>query len=642
MSKKRYSAVVEIGAALASSWKPAVKSVTGGLSAVQEELDGLKTKQKKLESFAPEDVEEAEKRYKELRGEARKLREEYGKATKPTKAMLRQVEAAERKAKKAAKAYGAQKKSLAKLSNELKESGIDVRAYRMEQKRLAKQIERSKKKMEAFKKVAKADIGGNARATGDALLQVGVGASAAAAGIGTAITMTNQMTAQTETLARSLNVSSETLTAWGGIAKEAGFETDNIGDLMEELNNKIGESKGLEEITPVTEALEILGLQFQDLEQLSPEEQFKAVASAVKSLDDQQAAVSAADILMGGEANKFFGFLRSRKEGVEELLDQQKQLNVLSDKGRSGALEYNQAFGRLTTVVGSATQEVSGLIGGALAPLVDEYGPKIAGWIEDNRSGFNGIGDTVREVMPGIIAAGKGIYSAVSSVGGAILWVTDLLGPTGTQVVLVGAVVGKLAFSIGGLGASLFQAGSALLPLIPGIGGVGAALSAAIVPAWGFATALLANPITWVVGGITAAVVAVGRLIYIWDDLVTSFKAGDGIIGGTMNAVGTFFGMGDDEEEAAASNPSKKEKGFFSSMNPFSDDEDEVQGVASANTPEVPAMRQSNTTTVHQNLGGITINGSSGQSVEELADEVMRRLEEKQHEANRGLMYDGV
>ena len=69
-------------------------------------------------------------------------------------------------------------------------------------------------------------------------------------------------------------------------------------------------------------------------------------------MPDGQQASAAADILMGGEANKFFGYLRSRKEGVDQILAQQKRLNVLSKEGRAGAAAYNTAFSQLTTVIG--------------------------------------------------------------------------------------------------------------------------------------------------------------------------------------------------------------------------------------------------------------------------------------------------
>ncbi|MBY8309838.1 phage tail tape measure protein, partial [Vibrio fluvialis] len=41
--------------------------------------------------------------------------------------------------------------------------------------------------------------------------------------------------------------------------------------------------------------------------------------------------------------------------------------------------------------------------------------------------------------------------------------------------------------------------------------------------AWLFNAALWANPITWVVAGIAALVIAVGAMIYWWDDLKASF-----------------------------------------------------------------------------------------------------------------------
>ena len=41
---------------------------------------------------------------------------------------------------------------------------------------------------------------------------------------------------------------------------------------------------------------------------------------------------------------------------------------------------------------------------------------------------------------------------------------------------------------------------------------------------WLFNTALLANPITWIVLGVMALIAAVAALIYYWDDLVAAFS----------------------------------------------------------------------------------------------------------------------
>ena len=89
------------------------------------------------------------------------------------------------------------------------------------------------------------------------------GSGAVAAG---SITLLNQATVRAETLAKSVDVSVNTVEALGSAVSGAGFDFETVVDLVEEMNNKLGESAGLEQITPVTESLAILGLEFQNIQ----------------------------------------------------------------------------------------------------------------------------------------------------------------------------------------------------------------------------------------------------------------------------------------------------------------------------------------------------------------------------------------
>lgn len=196
-----------------------------------------------------------------------------------------------------------------------------------------------------------------------------------AAGALTALTaVINQATAANIAMAKSVGVSSDFLENMGNIVKPLGFDVEHVTDLVEEMNNKIGESVGLGiPISGVADATKILGLEFKTLRELAPEDQFIAILDAAKNLENQQAAVSAVDILMGGEANKILGFLREQDEGLLQLIERQMKLNLLTEAGRAGAERFNNTFGEMKTIIGSAKAEFFGLLGDALAPLIEKY-----------------------------------------------------------------------------------------------------------------------------------------------------------------------------------------------------------------------------------------------------------------------------
>lgn len=626
--KRKYSAVIEVGAAVAGSMRTAMRTVRGDLSGVGDSIRDLKDKQDKLNAYDPTSVRKAGREYRDLKREAAALRNEYERAEKPTAAMKRAMDQAERSAAKAEKTYNTKREALDKLEKELVAAGVNTHNFAGEQKRLAAEMGRAQRKYEAFQKALDADVGGKFKnMVGEAAKFTTVVAAGTTA-IGAAVTMTNSMTAKQEGLAKSLGISGQYMRLWGGIASEAGLEADNVGDLIEEMSNKLGESKGLEEITPVTEALQILGLRFEELKDLKPEEQFNRIAEAAKNLDDHQEAVSAADILMGGEANKFIGYLRTRKEGVNDLLEQQKRLNLLSEEGTKGAFAYTTAMNRFTTVVGSAWQEVSGLIGGALAPLIEEMGPKLADWLRENRATIVGVGESFKESIPKIVAFGQGLWSVLQSVGSAVSWVADKLGGFENLAMAVGVLMAsKTAIAAFQFGQSLWQVGSALAPLVsmalPGLAtgmlAVGGAIKAVGV-------ALMANPLGLIITAIGLAVAGVYRLVTAWDDLKKAFE-----VGGVWSAVKTFFGADVPEVGDAV----KQSTGGKSASGTVP-----ATAIPSPSVPDLPPIQRGGTATVTNTVGDIHISAAPGQDPEAIADAVARKIRERHEAQSRRALYD--
>ncbi|SHI81971.1 phage tail tape measure protein [Halodesulfovibrio aestuarii] len=373
----------------------------------------------------------------------------------------------------------------------------------------------------------------------------------AASAFASVITKANAQTAEQVRLAKVLGVSGEAFGAWGGLANEAGCKANTVGDLMKKMNTNLGKPLKLGDNSAVTNSLKTIGLSFKDLENLSPEQKFKTVASAIKNLDDAQAAQSAANTLMGGDSGKLFSFLRSRKESVDELLDQQNKLNVLSDEGREGSLVYAQAMGRVSGVLSNATAEFSGLIGGALAPYIQEIGPRIAALFEEHRDDIKAFGAGLGEALPKIGEFAFGMLNVLSNVGSMIAWVADAVGGFGNVAAIVGGIMGaKFVYSGISMVQTMWSVGQAIAPIVSSvfpalIGGIRAV-----------GLAVMANPIGAAIG---LAVIAVGRLIFMWDELCKAFKSG-----GVLGALGKFFGVGGDDEEkekkTAPSIPAKSPK----------------------------------------------------------------------------------
>lgn len=205
-----------------------------------------------------------------------------------------------------------------------------------------------------------------------------VGGAAAITGMATAA---NKATAEQYRLAQSVGASAESMEALAGVAGGIGLNYENVIDLVEEMNNKLGEMKGLGEMTAVKESMKILKMDFRAIKDLKPEEQFEQIIDAAVKLEDQSKAVSAVDMLMGGEANKIIGFLRTQGTTLEELVTKYRRLNMQTEEGRRGALKYSDSFRTSLLVVGSSIKEFSGIFGQYLAPYIDIFNK----WAADNK-----------------------------------------------------------------------------------------------------------------------------------------------------------------------------------------------------------------------------------------------------------------
>ncbi len=675
MANKTFSAVVEIGGAVKDSFRSSIKVLGGDLSGVGDAVRDAKQKLDLLGNYDPDGVRKLGKEYRALKRDALKLRKEHEASAKPTKKMAAQLARADAAADKAGKAYNSSREKLNDMGESLQKAGVKTSNLTGEHRRLSAELAKAKHNMDRLNRAV--DAGGKMKGQiGDAA-RVGVGVAAGVGVIGAAVTMANKATGEQVALARSLSMSADSLQAWGGVAKEAGFEIDNVGDLVEEMNNKIGESAGLEEITPVKESLEMLGLSFEEIKDLKPEEQFRRIAKAIKEMPDDQQAVAAADILMGGEANKFFGYLRSRKEGVDEILAQQKRLNVLSDEGRAGAAAYNTAFSRMTTVVGSVAAEVSGLIGGALAPLVDEYGPKLADWVKSHKEDLIGVGEAVKDAIPGFLAFGRGVYTVFSAIGSAVSTVAGLVGGFDNLAIMIGLAFGaKAAFGMGRFATNIFTVGKAVAPL------VSTYFPAVVTGIRAIGMAVMANPI----GIAIAAVIGAAWLVWEYWEPISEFFCnigsviGDGVakgfdfiksvfmnftplglviqhwepikawigdlfgwigdkasalfggIGSAVSSVSSFFGFGDDEEKEQLPEVGKA----VAKAMPVATARAET--ITEAMPVEARAMQNNSATS--SNKYEINIHTAPGQSAEEIADAVMQKLAEADRDNSRLAMHD--
>ncbi|MNC04000.1 hypothetical protein D3C75_514280 [compost metagenome] len=196
-------------------------------------------------------------------------------------------------------------------------------------------------------------------------------------------------------LARSYGVGVEKYAAWENIGKKAGLNGENVGDLTEELTNKIGEQGNEKTLNPM---LAQLNLSKNRMAGWSREKQFDEVMSRISRMKDDKQASSLADQLMGGEANKIMTYMRLTGKTWEQTMAEAKKSNLLTQEGAEGAARAHFAVTNLWGSVSSGLADTLGKMSSELAPEIDKLTDGTIKWFNDHQAGFvDGIKDWAKK-----------------------------------------------------------------------------------------------------------------------------------------------------------------------------------------------------------------------------------------------------
>ena len=390
-----------------------------------------------------------------------------------------------------------------KLTREIRKSklaGADVSLLTHRYRQLGQELDDAKGKADAFDRASNVGKKFRGIATAGATAVGSIWATGTAlAGL---ITITNDNTASITGMAQAYDMSIERFKAWSGVAQQAGLEGENVGDLVEELTNKFGEFKALGEQSSVADVFGALGIEQSMMDGMAAADQFEFIMKRLENVSDKQEAASLADMLFGGEGNKLVTYIRNTGQSLDSLLNKQRSFNLLSQKGADGAVAYGNAFRNLTSVVQSAWQEISGIVGGEMAKDIETLATDIGKYVRENK-------DAVAGTLKSLVYGAKDFTVALWNVGTRINQVVQLFGGWETVGIAVSSLLaGKMIVGLVSLGSTLFS-------LIRTVGLMKVGML-------GLNFAMAANPIGLVVAAV-AALIAIGISLYTHWDAVTAF-----------------------------------------------------------------------------------------------------------------------
>lgn len=236
----------------------------------------------------------------------------------------------------------------------------------------------------------------------------------------------NSETSEKLGLAKSYGVGIDKYGAWENIAKKAGLNGENVGDLAEELTNKIGEKDNEKTVNPM---LAQINLSKRRMAVWSREKQFDEVMSRISRMKDEKQAASLADQLMGGEANKIMTYMRMTGKTWEQTMAEAKKSNLLTQEGAEGAARAHFAVTNLWGAITSGLSDTLGKIGGELEPDINRFKESTISWFKENqgafvegirnwikpdesgRTGPQRLFDTVKKFGEGLLELGKIVWA---------------------------------------------------------------------------------------------------------------------------------------------------------------------------------------------------------------------------------------
>ena len=223
---------------------------------------------------------------------------------------------------------------------------------------------------------------------------------------------------QTNDLAQRLGMSVESLQALQMAAKLSGV--DDATGALQKLTVAIGNAAE----SGKTEAFTKLGLDFQQLQAMSPEEQFKAVQSAIAALPTPAERAAAAVSLFGKSGVELLPLMSQNLAEIEERMkrlgaivgtDQVEAISSMNDSLDMVKATFDgiisTVVGNLAPVVESLAEELLGFvesfnvanesaggIAGVLTDAVLDIADYLAGIFDNAIGTFDGFGTTMKEV----------------------------------------------------------------------------------------------------------------------------------------------------------------------------------------------------------------------------------------------------
>lgn len=212
----------------------------------------------------------------------------------------------------------------------------------------------------------------------------------------------------TAKMADVLGLATDQLTGYQLQAGLAGVNNKELETAFRRLQKNISDAtKGL---TTAQRAFEDLNLNAEELEKLSPDEQFKRVAEAFSTLDTQAKRARVSQDLFGRSGLKLIKIMEQGRGGIEAARKEAERLGLSFDRVDAAKVEAaNDAVTRLK----AAFAGLGNTLAIGLAPTIEKIADRMTGWLADSLNLVGALTSSIGKMESAIGLMGNTLATSV-------------------------------------------------------------------------------------------------------------------------------------------------------------------------------------------------------------------------------------
>ena len=180
--------------------------------------------------------------------------------------------------------------------------------------------------------------------------------------------------------ATRLGMSADSLTVLGYAAEQTGASQETMNASLQKMQNLIGEAAAGSKTA--AQAFDQIGLSVGQLMEMTPDEQFTAIADKIQDVGSASQRTKIALDIFGKSGGELINLLAGGSEGLDVFGKEAEQIGLLMGNARSDVEAAGDSINKMKRAWGAFVQQVAIAVAPALATIAEELATIIGSFNE--------------------------------------------------------------------------------------------------------------------------------------------------------------------------------------------------------------------------------------------------------------------